>query len=76
MAWSVDRLGRSLLDLVVFLGDLQASGVDLYLHKQGVDTTTPGGKAPGRGPTAVPPPREALCSTGRVPAAAARIVLA
>jgi len=45
MAWSVDRLGRSLQDLVVFLGDLQASGVDLYLHKQGVDTTTPGGKA-------------------------------
>ncbi len=45
MAWSVDRLGRSLQDLVVFLGDLEASGVDLYLHKQGVDTTTPGGKA-------------------------------
>jgi DNA invertase Pin-like site-specific DNA recombinase len=45
MAWSVDRLGRSLQDLVVFLGDLQASGVDLYLHKQGVDTTTPGGMA-------------------------------
>ncbi len=45
MAWSVDRLGRSLQDLVVFLGDLQASGVDLYLHRQGVDTTTPGGKA-------------------------------
>ncbi len=30
MAWSVDRLGRSLQDLVVFRGDLQASGVDLY----------------------------------------------
>jgi DNA invertase Pin-like site-specific DNA recombinase len=45
MAWSVDRLGRSLQDLVAFLGDLQASGVDLYLHQQGIDTTTPGGKA-------------------------------
>ncbi len=45
MAWSVDRLGRSLRDLVAFLGDLQASDVDLYLHQQGVDTTTPGGKA-------------------------------
>ena len=45
MAWSVDRLGRSLQDLVAFLGDLQASDVDLYLHQQGVDTTTPGGKA-------------------------------
>jgi DNA invertase Pin-like site-specific DNA recombinase len=45
MAWSVDRLGRSLQHLVHFLADLQASGTDLYLHKQGVDTTTPGGKA-------------------------------
>jgi DNA invertase Pin-like site-specific DNA recombinase len=45
MAWSVDRLGRSLTDLVAFLGDIHAKGVDLYLHQQGVDTTTPGGKA-------------------------------
>ena len=45
MAWSVDRLGRSLQDLVQFLGELQAKDVDLYLDRQGVDTTTPGGKA-------------------------------
>jgi DNA invertase Pin-like site-specific DNA recombinase len=45
MAWSVDRLGRSLQDLVAFLGDVHAQGVDLYLDRQGVDTTTPGGKA-------------------------------
>jgi DNA invertase Pin-like site-specific DNA recombinase len=45
MAWSVDRLGRSLQDLVAFLGELHAQGVDLYLHVQGIDTTTPGGKA-------------------------------
>lgn len=45
MAWSVDRLGRSLTDLVGFLGDVHAKGIDLYLHRQGVDTTTPGGKA-------------------------------
>jgi DNA invertase Pin-like site-specific DNA recombinase len=44
-AWSVDRLGRSLLDLLGFLGDVQAKGVDLYLHQQAVDTSTPGGKA-------------------------------
>ena len=43
--WSVDRLGRSLQDLVGFLQELHAKGVDLYLHQQGVDTTTPGGKA-------------------------------
>ena len=45
MAWSVDRLGRSLQDLVGFLSELQASKVDLYLDRQGIDTTTPGGKA-------------------------------
>mgnify|MGYP003973768937 FL=1 len=41
---SVDRLGRSLSDLVVFLNDIHAQGVDLYLHHQGMDTTTPTGK--------------------------------
>lgn len=44
-AWSVDRLGRSLQDLVAFLGDLRAAGCDLYLHVQAIDTTTPAGKA-------------------------------
>jgi DNA invertase Pin-like site-specific DNA recombinase len=44
-AWSVDRLGRSLQDLVSFLGELHAKGVDLYLHQQGIDTATPAGKA-------------------------------
>jgi DNA invertase Pin-like site-specific DNA recombinase len=45
MAWSVDRLGRSLQDLVVFLSELHALGIDLFLHQQGVDTATPAGKA-------------------------------
>lgn len=45
MAWSVDRLGRSLQDLVVLLGDLHCVGIDLFLHQQGVNTTTPSGKA-------------------------------
>jgi DNA invertase Pin-like site-specific DNA recombinase len=43
-AWSVDRLGRSLQDLVVFLNDLHSKHTNLYRHKQGIDTTTPGGK--------------------------------
>jgi DNA invertase Pin-like site-specific DNA recombinase len=42
--WSVDRLGRSLPHLVAFLGDIQAKGVDLYLHQQGLDTSTPSGR--------------------------------
>src|SRR5262245_50315659 len=45
MAWSVDRLGRSRKDLVTFLSELHTLQVDLYLHQQGLDTTTPAGKA-------------------------------
>jgi DNA invertase Pin-like site-specific DNA recombinase len=44
-AWSVDRLGRSLQQLLAFLGELKAKGVDLYLHQQGLDTSTPAGRA-------------------------------
>lgn len=43
-AYAVDRLGRSLTDLVAFLNDIQASGCDLYLHQQAVDTSTPSGR--------------------------------
>src|SRR5436190_15334294 len=45
MAWSVDRLGRSLQDLLGFLSELPALRIDLFLHQQGLDTTTPAGKA-------------------------------
>lgn len=45
MAWSVDRLGRSLQGLLDVLTELRAKKVDLYLHVQGVDTSTPSGKA-------------------------------
>jgi DNA invertase Pin-like site-specific DNA recombinase len=44
MAWSVDRLGRSLQHLVGFLDEIHAKGVDLYLHQQNIDTSTPSGK--------------------------------
>ena len=44
-AWSVDRLGRSLQDLIGTLGELHAAGVGLYLHQQALDTTTPAGRA-------------------------------
>jgi DNA invertase Pin-like site-specific DNA recombinase len=43
-AWAVDRLGRSLPDLVAFLSDIQARGCDLYLHQQAIDTSTPSGR--------------------------------
>src|SRR5712671_3414924 len=44
-AWSVDRLGRSLQDLVSCLEEINGNGVDLYLHQQGLDTSTPAGRA-------------------------------
>jgi len=44
-AWSVDRLGRSLTDLLDLLRELHAKGVDLFLHQQGLDTSTPSGRA-------------------------------
>jgi DNA invertase Pin-like site-specific DNA recombinase len=45
MAWSVDRLGRSLQDLFSFLNELHALKIDLCLKQQGIDTTTRAGKA-------------------------------
>ena len=45
MVWSVDRLGRSLQDLVSTMQEVQAAGADLYLHQQSIDTSTPAGKA-------------------------------
>jgi DNA invertase Pin-like site-specific DNA recombinase len=44
-AWSVDRLSRSLHDLTGLLKDLHVLSVDLYLHQQGLDTSTPTGRA-------------------------------
>ena len=44
MAWAIDRLGRSLIDLLITIQHLDATGVDLYLDQQNLDTTTPMGK--------------------------------
>jgi DNA invertase Pin-like site-specific DNA recombinase len=44
MAWSIDRLGRSLIDLLVTIQELEAAGVDLYLDQQSIDTTSPAGR--------------------------------
>jgi DNA invertase Pin-like site-specific DNA recombinase len=44
MSWAIDRLGRSLIDLLGTIQHLEAVGVDLYLDQQAIDTTTPAGK--------------------------------
>ena len=51
MAWAIDRLGRSLIDLLGTIQTLDVCGVDLYLDQQAIDTTTPTppGNAVGRG---------------------------
>ena len=43
--WSVDRLGRSLTDLLSILQCLRDKDVDLFLHQQGLDTSTTAGRA-------------------------------
>ena len=44
MAWAIDRLGRSLIDLLGTIQTLEACGVDVYLDQQAIDTTTPAGR--------------------------------
>jgi DNA invertase Pin-like site-specific DNA recombinase len=44
MVWAMDRLGRSLADLIDTLRALEAANVDLYLDQQAIDTTTPAGR--------------------------------
>ena len=44
MAWSIDRVGRSLSDLLATIQHLEAVRVDLYLDQQNIDTTTPTGR--------------------------------
>jgi DNA invertase Pin-like site-specific DNA recombinase len=44
MAWAIDRLGRSLIDLLSTIQQLETCGVDLHLDQQAIDTTTPTGR--------------------------------
>lgn len=44
LVWSVDRLGRNIQDLISFLNEIQSVECDLYLHQNGIDTSTPSGR--------------------------------
>ena len=44
LVWSIDRLGRSLQNLVEILNDLQSMRFDLMFLQQGMDTSTSSGR--------------------------------
>ncbi len=44
VVWSIDRLGRSLKDLVSFMGELEAKNIEFYSHIQAIDSRTPAGR--------------------------------
>jgi DNA invertase Pin-like site-specific DNA recombinase len=43
LLWDVDRVGRSLKELVAFIETCRAAGVGLYLHEPAMDTATSNG---------------------------------
>ena len=45
MAWSIDRIGRSVANVSSFMVEMDALGVAQFYSQQAIDTSTPGGKA-------------------------------
>jgi DNA invertase Pin-like site-specific DNA recombinase len=45
VVWKLDRLGRSLRDLIAMLDDLRARGVKFHSPTEAIDTVTPTGRA-------------------------------
>ena len=45
MVWSIDRLGRSVLHVANALAELDAGGIRLYCDREGIDSSTPMGRA-------------------------------
>jgi len=44
VVWKLDRLGRTVRGLVVFVAELQGQGVQFRSLTDGIDTTTPAGR--------------------------------
>lgn len=42
--WSIDRLSRSLVDLITTVNEIRAFGCDLFVFQQNLDTSSPAGK--------------------------------
>lgn len=45
MIWRLDRLGRSVKDLIEQVANLDAQGIELVSLQESIDTTTPAGRA-------------------------------
>jgi DNA invertase Pin-like site-specific DNA recombinase len=45
MVWSIDRLGRSVLHVANALAEVDAAGIRLYCDREGIDSSTPMGRA-------------------------------
>jgi DNA invertase Pin-like site-specific DNA recombinase len=45
LVWSIDRLGRSVLHVANALAELDAAGIRLYFDREGIDSSTPMGRA-------------------------------
>ena len=45
MCWAIDRLGRSVLHVANALAELDAAGIRLYCDREGIDSSTPMGRA-------------------------------
>lgn len=45
LIWSIDRLGRSVLHVANALAELDSAGIRLYCDQQGIDSSTPMGRA-------------------------------
>lgn len=44
LVWNIDRLARSMTELLKVLGELKAKGVGLYIDQLAIDTATPAGE--------------------------------
>jgi len=44
MCWAVDRMGRSITDLINGMQELRGAKVDLFIHQQAFDSATPAGR--------------------------------
>jgi DNA invertase Pin-like site-specific DNA recombinase len=44
LVWDLSRLGRSLRDLISIADQFQEVGIDLYVHKDAIDTSTTSGR--------------------------------